>query len=58
MDPNVIARINQLAKKQKEAGLSPEEVLEQKELREIYLQSIRGQVKQQLSRIRFTDEER
>lgn len=37
-------RINQLAKKQREDGLTNEEKIEQGQLREEYLQQIRGQV--------------
>jgi uncharacterized protein YnzC (UPF0291/DUF896 family) len=44
----MIKRINQLAKKKKEEGLTPEELKEQKELYAVYLQNIRQQVKAQL----------
>lgn len=37
-------RINQLAKKQREDGLTDKEKIEQRQLREEYLQQIRGQV--------------
>lgn len=40
----LVDRINYLARKQKDGGLSEEEKKEQKELREIYLASIRSQV--------------
>lgn len=43
-----IKRINELAKKKKEEGLTPEELKEQKELYAIYLQAVREQVKMQL----------
>jgi uncharacterized protein YnzC (UPF0291/DUF896 family) len=44
----MIKRINQLAKKKREEGLTPEELQEQKELYAIYLRGIREQVKMQL----------
>lgn len=44
----MIKRINQLAKKKREEGLSSEELKEQKELYSLYLQNIRKQVKAQL----------
>ncbi|SFS60859.1 DUF896 domain-containing protein [Marininema halotolerans] len=52
----LLQRINALAKKQKGEGLTPAEKKEQHRLREIYLKGIRGQVKDQLDRIRFVDE--
>ncbi|MXQ52449.1 DUF896 domain-containing protein [Shimazuella alba] len=55
--PELIARINYLANKKKDIGLSQEELIEQKELREIYLQGIRGQMRDHLSRIKFVDED-
>lgn len=51
----MIQRINELARKQKNEGLTPEEKREQAQLRQAYLQSIRGQLRQQLDRIRFVD---
>lgn len=53
--PELIARINYLANKKKDIGLTEEELKEQKELREIYLQGIRGQMRDHLSRIKFVD---
>lgn len=55
--PELIARINYLANKKKDVGLSEAEIQEQKELREIYLQGIRGQVRDHLSRIKFVDKD-
>ncbi|MBA4496388.1 DUF896 domain-containing protein [Paenactinomyces guangxiensis] len=55
IDNQLIDRINELARKQKSVGLTEEEKHEQARLRQIYLKAIRGQVKQQLSRIRFVD---
>lgn len=40
----LVDRINYLARKQRDGGLTGEEKKEQKELREIYLQNIRSQV--------------
>ena len=48
----LIARINELAKKKKTSGLTPEELAEQKE----YLGGIRQQLKAQLDNIEVVDE--
>jgi uncharacterized protein YnzC (UPF0291/DUF896 family) len=55
--PELIARINYLANRKKEVGLSEEEKKEQKELRKIYLQNIRSQVRDQISRIKYVEDE-
>ena len=53
----MIARINELAAKQKtDEGLTDEEEAEQKELRQQYLKAIRENVKSQLERIEFVDD--
>lgn len=44
----VIARINALAKKAKETGLSPEEVQERDTLRRIYIDSVKANLVGQL----------
>ena len=44
----VIARINELAKKNKEEGLTVEELVERDKLRRIYIDSVTGNLKQQL----------
>ena len=44
----VIARINALAKKNKEVGLTDEELAERDKLRRIYIDSVTGNLKQQL----------
>lgn len=44
----VIARINALAKKSKEAGLSPEEIQERDKLRRIYIDSVKANLVGQL----------
>ena len=49
MDMNaVIARINELAKKNKTEGLNEEELAERDKLRRIYIDSVTGNLKQQL----------
>lgn len=54
--PEILARINELARKKRTKGLSKEETVEQKMLYEIYLSSIRGQVINLLDSIEFVDE--
>ena len=41
MTPEKIARINELAKKKKTEGLTPEEAVEQAKLREEYIEGIK-----------------
>ena len=43
MDKELISRINELAQKKREQGLTEEELQEQKKLYKIYLADIRGQ---------------
>lgn len=50
-------RINELAKKKKEAGLTVEETEEQAKLRELYLEDFRARFKQQLDQIELVDED-
>jgi uncharacterized protein YnzC (UPF0291/DUF896 family) len=50
-----IARINELAHKKKETGLTLDEQAEQQNLRQIYLESIRGNVRSQLEGIKPAD---
>ncbi len=53
---DVIKRINELAHKKKVGEeLTPEELSEKKELYDIYLGFIRGQMVQTLNRIEFVD---
>ena len=47
----MIARINELAKKKKTVGLTPEELDEQKKLYKIYLGEIRQQFSQTLDNV-------
>lgn len=51
----LITRINELAKKKRTHVLTHQEMREQKELYEIYLQNIRRQVKNQLDKIEVVD---
>lgn len=43
MDSKMLSRINELAKKKKTVGLTPEEQAEQKQLYKVYLGEIRAQ---------------
>ena len=49
--PEKLARINALAHKQKSVGLTEDEVIEQKALREEYLTAFRESFKQRLDNI-------
>lgn len=53
--PELLKRINELARKKRSQGLSEGELLEQKRLYEIYLTAIRGQVINLLDSIEFVD---
>ena len=55
--PELLARINELARKKRTVGLTDDELAEQKELYKIYLAAIRGQVTSLLERIEFVDVE-
>ena len=55
--PELLARINELARKKRTVGLTEEELAEQKELYKIYLAAIRGQVTNLLESIEFVDVE-
>lgn len=53
-----IERINELARKAKTVeGLTDAEIDERNELRKIYINAFRGNLKVQLDSIKFTDEE-
>ena len=45
---DVIARINELARKAKAEGLTPDELQERDKLRRIYIDSVTGNLKNQL----------
>ena len=55
--PELLARINELARKKRTVGLKEEELAEQKELYKIYLAAIRGQVTSLLESIEIVDVE-
>ena len=52
----LVERINVLARKQKSEGLTADELKERAELREIYLNNIRSNFRQQLESIEWVDE--
>ncbi len=51
-----IARINELARKSRAEGLTPQEAAEQQKLRQEYLAVFRQNFRQQLESIKFTDQ--
>lgn len=53
--PELLARINELARKKRTVGLTEDELAEQKQLYEIYLAAIRGQVTNLLDSIEVVD---
>ena len=55
MDKVKIERINELARKKKTQGLTEEEIKEQAELRQEYLNSIRENFRQTLESIEYKD---
>ena len=56
IDPKLIARINELAKKKKEGTITKKELDEQAKLRQEYLKAFRGNFNQQLMGIKIVDE--
>ncbi|MGP1613096.1 MAG: DUF896 domain-containing protein [Catonella sp.] len=52
-----IKRINELYHKSKAVGLTDEEKVEQKKLREDYVAAIRGNIRSQLENVRVVDED-
>lgn len=54
MNPELIAKINALANKEKSQGLTPEEKLIQKEYRDIYLKEFRKSFRQRLENIEIS----
>ena len=57
MTPELLARMDELARKERAVGLTQEELAEQKELYKIYLAAIRGQVTSLLESIEIVDVE-
>ena len=53
---DVIARINELAKKAKTEGLTPEELVERDKLRRIYIDSVKANLVGQLNNTYYLDE--
>lgn len=53
IDPEKLARINALANKAKVTPLTPEEIIEQKALRDEYLGNLRTYVKGHLSTVKY-----
>lgn len=51
-----MARINELAKKKKAEGLTPEETHEQEALRKEYITAFRASVRGQLENIKFVED--
>jgi uncharacterized protein YnzC (UPF0291/DUF896 family) len=56
MDDAKIQRINALAKKQREGGLSDAEKAEQHKLRREYIDAVKASLRPQLESIQFVDE--
>ena len=54
MDKKLIDRINQLSRKSKAEGLSPEEKAEQQDLRKEYLTEFRSNFRQQLQNVEIS----
>lgn len=57
MDQEKINRINELAKKKKTKGLTPEEKVEQAKLREEYIEGYRKSLRHHIEGIKLVDEE-
>lgn len=55
LEKRKIDRINELAKKSKETGLTDEEIRERDELRKEYLAAVRANFKSALDNIEYTD---
>lgn len=53
----LIERINFLARKQRDGGLTVEEKSEQDQLRRVYIDCIKSRVKETLDHVKFEDEQ-
>jgi uncharacterized protein YnzC (UPF0291/DUF896 family) len=53
----LIERINCLARKQSECGLTEEEKAERQQLRKVYIDCIKGRVKETLDRVKFVEDQ-
>ena len=53
----LVARINELSRKNKSVGLTPEELAERDELRQKYLVQFRRNFRDQLDTIKWVEEE-
>jgi len=53
----LIARINELSRKNKTSGLTSEEIAERDELRQRYLNNFKRNFKQQLDSIKYVEDE-
>ncbi|MCQ9209003.1 DUF896 family protein [Granulicatella seriolae] len=57
LDKEQIERLNELAKKKKEEGLTDEETLEQEQLRKAYLKSFRSGMRNHIEGLKVVDKE-
>ncbi|HWR38846.1 MAG TPA: DUF896 domain-containing protein [Patescibacteria group bacterium] len=53
--PELIARINELARKSRQEPLTEAELAEQAQLRRVYIDNIKGQVKDHLDNVTIVD---
>ena len=56
VDEKMIARINELARKQKSEGLNEEEKAEQAKLRRAYIDAIKASTRAHLENIRYVED--
>lgn len=57
LSPEKLERLNELARKKKEGTLTPEEQVEQQELREAYLANLRKGMRHHIEGMKIVDEE-